>query len=460
MRETTFSPQINKESYILNRSYDDMLVWQEKSRIKTEMRREFKNIADYDERDFKPSIKSGSKTQPRYMQPKVQSEIPVGFFENREIFDKIDPDLSRAYEKEIRKEFTPKINSKSRSIVAQKKTRRCKKKKKSKIYNDDSLFENFREKIENTTKDTKRSNDYNYLNLKELGASGTYDPNEISTFRQGDQASSKLDFTTSREQAMMNNQIYTSRENETVKSPIYLTEEKVNIDMINEELSANNIKSSSKKEKLSTENLEYSNYDLVTEDKNGNSMEANSKINNKQRELQFTIDKTAFRENGEIIFQSPVKKFNKGVKKVAKNSKSKKNSAKSKKNTEKKPKNHMKDLIDNTTFSPAYYIENMKQIYTVQNSPIRSLISPLNTSVSPNIRKKKNRTHDINPDFNFVRASNAEKLQDKQYDGSFMKCHGKLAIDLHRNYKDNDSKRNQENKTPKVDYLSKKTDGI
>ena len=194
VRESTFSPRINEESNNLNRSYDDMLIWLEKSRIKTEMQREFREIADYDERDFKPCIKSGSKTKARYLEPKVQKELPAAFFENREIFENIDPELNRVYEKEIRKEFMPKINSKSRQLVAQKK-RRSKKKSKISVSHDGFDYENYQGKIKHKTKDTKRSTDYNYLNLEAIGGTGSYDANDISTLRNGEQISLKL-FTT------------------------------------------------------------------------------------------------------------------------------------------------------------------------------------------------------------------------------------------------------------------------
>lgn len=123
LKENTFAPKINKESNGMNRSYDDMLVWMEKRRVRTEMQREFNHIADYDERDFKPSIKSGNQTKARYMEPKIMNELPSSFFEDRQVFDKIDPELSKAYEREIRKDFIPKICDRSRELVRRKKKR-------------------------------------------------------------------------------------------------------------------------------------------------------------------------------------------------------------------------------------------------------------------------------------------------------------------------------------------------
>ena len=88
-----------------------MKGWLEARDAKVYMLQRSKELVDY---DFRPSIKSGSRTRARYMEPKYYPNVSV-FGDNW--WDKNDEEGRGTFEKDIRKEFTPKINERSRKIV-------------------------------------------------------------------------------------------------------------------------------------------------------------------------------------------------------------------------------------------------------------------------------------------------------------------------------------------------------
>ena len=105
IREQTFSPNINKKSNNLHRSINELFYWEEKRRTKLMIQQKEKTEIDY---DFNPSIKSGLRTPTKYLDKSEQQR-----WENRHAENTISPERL----KEIRANFCPKINKRSRNIV-------------------------------------------------------------------------------------------------------------------------------------------------------------------------------------------------------------------------------------------------------------------------------------------------------------------------------------------------------
>jgi hypothetical protein len=106
VRECTFTPKINRKSTSLNRSVNDMFLWEHKRQMKVKILQHEKTDIDY---DFKPTIKSGKKTQPRFLDsPKSVAKKEAEF---------VNEVLDQSALKKIRQKMIPTINEKSREIV-------------------------------------------------------------------------------------------------------------------------------------------------------------------------------------------------------------------------------------------------------------------------------------------------------------------------------------------------------
>ena len=111
LKECTFSPRINKSSHVLSRSIQDMYVWEKKKNFKVSIMQQEKTEEDY---DFNPSIKSGIKIRPKYMDndsysaKKSTKTIAEGEIKEEE----------KKKVKLIRRDMTPKLNEKSKKLVA------------------------------------------------------------------------------------------------------------------------------------------------------------------------------------------------------------------------------------------------------------------------------------------------------------------------------------------------------
>jgi hypothetical protein len=106
IRECTFTPKINRKSTSLNRSVNDMFLWEHKRQMKVKILQHEKTDIDY---DFKPTIKSGKKTQPRFLDsPKSVAKKEAEF---------VNEVLDQSALKKIRQKMIPTINEKSREIV-------------------------------------------------------------------------------------------------------------------------------------------------------------------------------------------------------------------------------------------------------------------------------------------------------------------------------------------------------
>lgn len=111
LKELTFSPRINKSSHDLSRSINDMYVWEKKRNFKVSIMQAEKEEEDF---DFKPTIKSGVKTRHKYL----DSDCHSARKSTKTLVDEETNQESKEKLKQIRKDMTPKINDKSKKLVA------------------------------------------------------------------------------------------------------------------------------------------------------------------------------------------------------------------------------------------------------------------------------------------------------------------------------------------------------
>ena len=107
--KVTFSPYINESSQNLERTVEDLNIWNEKRKFKLELKKLNENVLT-DRYNHTPSIVSGPKTRPRYLD----------FLEQCNECKKIeDSKISEKQYKNLRAAMTPEVNSKSRAQADQ-----------------------------------------------------------------------------------------------------------------------------------------------------------------------------------------------------------------------------------------------------------------------------------------------------------------------------------------------------